>query len=337
VEVATQLQPLMALCVLEHAAAQSGIVIRLETCPAQSGVSWLTLESIGRVPVSRVGGLVLIGYEQRSDGTICLGSSFSRTALIDTGAQVCLFSSLSGMRPLERTVYSGPTLRGADDALVDCVSAANFRVLFSCECMLPTTSQRACKVTTDNVINEARVAHIDGALSACAVSRAPPSHPGRFTHAKKLRGAEEFNARFGVTDPAVFKALATSALGVESFAAPHARITSLAFVQQASRRTAIRKAKVERERPLPGTSASLDFTREFTRDVDGNIVAAVFLDIATYSLFVFQLPGKSGLDAAKAVRAYRAHVRGRAGGMLASNSRICAPKAIPAFLPARAA
>jgi hypothetical protein len=59
---------------------------------------------------------------------------------------------------------------------------------------------------------------------------------------------------------------------VEAFVAPSARIKSLAFVQQASRRTAVRKAKVERERPLPGTSASLDFTREFTRDVDGNIV-----------------------------------------------------------------
>jgi len=187
--------------------------------------------------------------------------------------------------------------------------------------MLPTTYQRVYMVTTDNILNEARTAHVDGALSACAVSRASPPKTGRFTHAKKLRSAEELHARFGVTDPAVFKALATSALGVESFAAPHARITSLAFVQQASRRTAIRKAKVERERPLPGTSASLDFTREFTRDVDGNIVAAVFLDIATYSLFVFPLPGKSGLDAAKAVRAYRAHVRERYAGVELKNLR----------------
>jgi hypothetical protein len=185
--------------------------------------------------------------------------------------------------------------------------------------MLPP--QRVYKVTFEHIISEARMAHVGGALSACAVSRASPSHTGRFTHAKKLRSADDLHSRFGVTDPAVFRALATSALGVESFAAPHARITSLAFVQQASRRTAIRKAKVERERPLPGTSASLDFTREFARDVDGNIVAAVFLDIATYSLFVFPLPGKSGLDAAKAVRAYREHVRERYAGVELSNLR----------------
>jgi hypothetical protein len=74
------------------------------------------------------------------------------------------------------------------------------------------------------------------------------------------------HTRFGVTDPAVFKTLATSALGLEKFTVPSSRYTSLAYVQQA---------------PLPDESASMDFTREFTRDVDGNIVAAVFLDIAT--------------------------------------------------------
>ena len=102
-EVHSQAQPLLALCALESSAARSGIVLRLETCPARSGESWLTLEGIGRIPVSRVGGLVLIGYEQRAEaGSITLGSGFARTALVDTGAQVCLYSPQSGLCPAER-------------------------------------------------------------------------------------------------------------------------------------------------------------------------------------------------------------------------------------------
>jgi hypothetical protein len=57
----------------------------------------------------------------------------------------------------------------------------------------------------------------------------------------------------------------------------------------------------------------LDFTRSFTRDLDGYVCAAVVLDVATYSLWVFPLHSKSGLEAARAVRAYRAHVRDRYG------------------------
>ena len=109
-----------------------------------------------------------------------------------------------------------------------------------------------------------------------------------------------------MTDPKVFKTLATSAVGVEGVESPSVRYTSLAFVQQASARTAIRHHKLLRDLPLPGEFASLDFTRGFTRDLEGHVCAAVILDIATYSLWVLPLFSKSGLEAARAVREYRA-------------------------------
>ena len=56
---------------------------------------------------------------------------------------------------------------------------------------------------------------------------------GRTSHRRKLRGTEVLHTRFGVTDPKVFRTLATSAVGVEGVDSPSARYTSLAFVQQA--------------------------------------------------------------------------------------------------------
>jgi hypothetical protein len=109
----------------------------------------------------------------------------------------------------------------------------------------------------------------------------------------------------------VFKTLATSAVGVEGVESPSARSTSLAFVQQASARTAVRHLKILRDLPLPGESASLDFTRGFTRDLEGHVCAVVILDLATYSLWVLPLFSKSGLAAARALRECRAHVRER--------------------------
>ena len=65
--------------------------------------------------------------------------------------------------------------------------------------------------------------------------------------------------------------------------------------------------------PLPGESCSLDFTRTFVRDMDGHTCAAIMLDISTYSIWVLPLKSKSGTEAARAVVAYRAHVRIRYG------------------------
>ena len=134
---------------------------------------------------------------------------------------------------------------------------------------------------------------------------------GRTSHRRKLRGTEVLHTRFGVTDPKVFKTLSTSAVGVEGVDSPSARYTSLAYVQQASARTAVRHRQMLKELPQPGESASLDFTRGFTRDLEGHVCAAVILDLATYSMWVLPLFSKSGLEAARAVREYRAYVRDR--------------------------
>ena len=63
---------------------------------------------------------------------------------------------------------------------------------------------------------------------------------GRDSHCRVLRGAEILHTRFGVTDPAVFRALRTSATGIDLPEVPTTRYTSLAYVQQASARTAVR-------------------------------------------------------------------------------------------------
>ena len=60
VEVRDQVQHLFSLGVLERSAKLVGIILRLETCPAEDGASWLSFDGIGRIPVSRIGVLVLL-------------------------------------------------------------------------------------------------------------------------------------------------------------------------------------------------------------------------------------------------------------------------------------
>jgi len=136
IEVQAQEQPLFSLGVLEQAAKQIDILLRLETCPAEDGASWLTLDGIGRLPVSRIGGLVRIGFRMLRPGHVLVGCRGANSALIDTGAQVCLFSKLSKLVALEQHAYSGPPLRGADNAYVDCRSAATFTLHFDLTEML---------------------------------------------------------------------------------------------------------------------------------------------------------------------------------------------------------
>ena len=93
------------------------------------------------------------------------------------------------------------------------------------------------------------------------------------------------HSRFGVTDPKVFKALASSAVGLELRGEDCCtKDMSLAYAQQASFRTSIRHAALPSAPPGPGHHASMDFTRTFERDVDGNICALVFLDVSTFML-----------------------------------------------------
>jgi len=53
----------------------------------------------------------------------------------------------------------------------------------------------------------------------------------------------------------------------------------------------------------------MNFTRTFERDMDGNVCALMFLDVATYMLWLYPLKNKGGAEAARAVGTYREHVR----------------------------
>jgi hypothetical protein len=137
IEVQAQVEPLFSLGVLEVAAKRIGISLRLETCPAEDGASWLSLKGIGRIPVSRIGGLVLVGFRMLRPGHMLIGCASAHSALVDTGAHVCLFSKLSMLKAVAPTPYVGPPLRGADNAFVECKSAASFTVHFDLSAMLP--------------------------------------------------------------------------------------------------------------------------------------------------------------------------------------------------------
>ena len=147
VELRDQVQPLFSLGVLEKSAKLVGIILRLETYPAEDGASWLSLDGIGRIPVSRIGGLVLIGYRMLQPGHILIGCASVHSALIDTGAQVCLFSKMSRLLAGVSSAYTGPPLRGADNAFVECQSAADFVIHFDVAGVLPCLPRHVAVVT----------------------------------------------------------------------------------------------------------------------------------------------------------------------------------------------
>jgi hypothetical protein len=302
IEVRHQKQPLLALCVLERAALRAGIVLRLETCPQECGPSWLALQGIGRIFVERVDGLVRVNISAGNGaGTLRLGGEEGTSALIDTGAQVCLIGGQARMQTPRRVPYDGPTLRGADDSVVTCLSMLSFTVHFCASAISRAASARAFSA-------ESYACAVVAELAAPDMPDAP--HISRDSHRAKLTTAQAVHSRFGVTDPNVFRALATSALGVElSGKGCYDRYMSLAYAQQASQRTPIRHAALPRAAPLPGSHASMDFTRTFERDVDGNVCGVVFLDVASFMLWVCPLANKSGREVARAVGLYRAHVR----------------------------
>jgi hypothetical protein len=57
------------------------------------------------------------------------------------------------------------------------------------------------------------------------------------------------------------------------------------------------------------SSITADSVRTHERDMDGNVCALMFLDVATYMLWLCPLKNKGGAEAARAVGAYREHVR----------------------------
>ena len=252
--------------------------------------------------MKRVDGLVRVNISAGNGaGTLRLGGEEGTSALIDTGAQVCLIGGQARMQTPRRVPYDGPTLRGADDSVVTCLSMLSFTVHFCASAISRAASARAFSA-------ESYACAVVAELAAPDMPDAP--HISRDSHRAKLTTAQAVHSRFGVTDPNVFRALATSALGVElSGKGCYDRYMSLAYAQQASQRTPIRHTALPRAAPLPGSHASMDFTRTFERDVDGNVCGVVFLDVASFMLWVCPLKNKSGREVARAVGLYRAHVR----------------------------
>jgi len=281
---------------------RAGIILRLETCPQEHGASWLLLEGLGRIYVKRVDGLVRVNLSRTGKpGEFRLGGEGGISALIDTGAQVCLIGFAEGALSPRRSPYCGPLLRGADDTLVQCLFTCVFTIRF-------------CGAAMQRTATAERNARLRSAFTVVAEAGSPePDMAGdesRLSHRALITSPQVLHSRFGVTDPKVFRELETSATGVQLRGKDcYSKYTSLAYAQQASGRTAIRHAALLHVRPAGGQHASMDFTRTFERDMDGNVCALMFLDVATYMLWLCPLKTKSGAEAARAVGAYREHVR----------------------------
>ena len=251
------------------------------------------MDGLVRVNLSRTG----------KPGEFRLGGEGGISALIDTGAQVCLIGCAEGASSTRRSPYRGPLLRGADDTLVECLSTCLFTIRFCGAAM-----QRAA--TAERSARPRSAFTVVAAAAGQVPTEATAGDESRLSHRALITSPQVLHSRFGVTDPKVFRALETSATGVRLRGKDcYSRYSSLAYAQQASGRTAIRHASLLHTRPAGGQHASMDFTRTFERDMDGNVCALMFLDVATYMLWLCPLKNKGGAEAARAVNAYREHVR----------------------------
>ena len=69
IEVQAQVEPLFSLGVLEVAAKHIGISLRLETCPAEDGASWLSLKGLAASLSVVLAASSLLGFVCSGPGT----------------------------------------------------------------------------------------------------------------------------------------------------------------------------------------------------------------------------------------------------------------------------
>ena len=124
-----QKQPPLALCVLKRAAMRMSIVLRPASYPQKHGASWLLLEGLGRIYVDRMDGLVQINpwinlSRTGEPGESRLGGEGGFSALVDTGARLCLLGRTEGVPSPHGSPYRGPLLRGADEVTIHFCGAA---------------------------------------------------------------------------------------------------------------------------------------------------------------------------------------------------------------------
>ena len=144
-----------------------------------------------------------------------------------------------------------------------------------------------------------------------AVRRLSPSKL-RAHHQRALPDAATVHRRFGVQAENIFRTLATSATGVAPLKPRDlARLVTGASARASARRMAVHRDAVEHNcpPPAPGTSASLDLTRQFLPDIDGHVCAAIFMDRATWHIWIGPMRDHSCTEFIRVFQAYRAFVK----------------------------
>ena len=140
----------------------------------------------------------------------------------------------------------------------------------------------------------------------------PGTGTGRKCHNAMLTTVEEVHRKTGVTSIQVLRMLSETALGVARFKSLHLdRFQTAASALASTRRTAVRHRVVDTGDPNPpgGRSASLDLTHNFPPDSEGNVCAAIFLDLSTWSIWVGPMKNRTCSEFVRNLKEYQSHVR----------------------------
>ena len=159
-------------------------------------------------------------------------------------------------------------------------------------------------------------------VSSLSSSSSPPPvahvllvgpQPARSHHCALIRDAATLHRRFGIQSERVFRALASSSLGVARLQPRElSRFVSGASARSSAHRTAIRSAATPKNFPIAhaaGVAASLDLTRQFLPDVDGFVCAAVFMDRFTWHIWIGPMKNHSCSEFIRVFKEYQSFVR----------------------------
>ena len=151
------------------------------------------------------------------------------------------------------------------------------------------------------------------AAVACSVNKRSLVR-GRSCHHAALADPATIHRRLGVQNENVFRALSSTATGVKPLAPRDlARFVSGASSRSSVHRTAVRQNAVRGELPEPETVSSLDLTHSFAPDIDGYVCAAIFMDLATWHIWMGPMKDRSGSEFIRVLRQYQDVVRDNFG------------------------
>ena len=160
---------------------------------------------------------------------------------------------------------------------------------------------------------EALAVYASRAKVACAIT-SRPGRRERVCHHAALADTATIHRRFGVQNENVFRALSSSARGVKPLAPRDlARFVTGASSRASTHRTAIRREAVPGPPLASGVAASLDLTHSFEPDIDGHVCAAIFMDLATWNVWMGPMKDRSGAEFIRVLRLYQDFVRDNFG------------------------